>query len=154
MKKKCIPWGRIPINFLPLIRIMKLCILFIVFLYFSGIARTHAQVKRVSLNLENVELREVFKNLKQITGLRFFYNEEILRQEGRRSVNIRNLELNKALEEILDGTKLPYSLLKDVVVIQSLEEKQVTQTVNKYRISGKVMVEKKNPLPGVTGALL
>ena len=153
MKKKCIPWGRIPINFLPLIRIMKLCILFIVFLNFSGIARTHAQVKRVSLNLENVELREVFKNLKQITGLRFFYNEEILRQEGRRSVNIRNLELNKALEEILDGTKLTYSLLKDVVVIQSLEEKQVTQTVKKYRISGKVMDEKKNPLPGVTVAL-
>lgn len=153
MKKNCVPWGRVPINFLPLIRIMKLCILFLVLLNFSGIARSHAQVKRLTLSLENVELREVFKNLKQMTGLRFFYNEEILKQEGLRDVDIRDLELNKALDAILDGTKLTYSLLKDVVVIQSLDEKTGAQAVKRYRISGKVKDDRNNPLPGVTVAL-
>lgn len=153
MKKKFVPWGRIPINFLPLIRIMKLCVFLLFILNFSGIANGRAQMKKVSLNLEKVELREVFKELKQQTGLRFFYNEEKLKQAGVRNIDIRDLELDRALEEILEGTQLTYSLLKGVVVIRSVEEKELPQTVKRYRISGKVTDEKGHPMPGVTVAL-
>lgn len=63
---------------------MKLCLLFTVMLNLSVVAATNAQLKKVSLIMENAELRQVFKKIKQQTGVRFFYNEEKLKNIGNR----------------------------------------------------------------------
>ena len=72
MKKNEVYGRSVPINFNPLFRVMKLCLLFTVMLNLSVVAATNAQLKKVSLIMENAELRQVFKKIKQQTGVRFF----------------------------------------------------------------------------------
>lgn len=153
MKKNEVYGRSVPINFNPLFRIMKLCLLFIVVLNFSVVAETNAQLKRVSLMMENAELRQVFKKLKQQTGVRFFYNEEKLKNVGNRQIEIRDLELEKALDEILEGTELTYTFLRNVVVIKDRESGQeVLEALmqQKRLIRGVVKDEKGVTLPGVS----
>lgn len=151
MKKNDVCGRSIPINFILLFRIMKLCFLFLVIFNFAVVAATSAQVKRVSLTMEYVELRQVFKKLKQQTGLRFFYNEEKLKREGIRQIDISNLELDKALDEILEGTGLTYTFLKDVVVIKDRQEDPMKALLKEKRlITGVVKDEKGLSLPGVS----
>lgn len=151
MKKNYVCGRSIPINFILLFRIMKLFFLFLVIFNLSVVANSNAQVKKVSLTMENAELGQVFKKLKQQTGLRFFYNEEKLRREGTRQVDIRNLELDRALDEILEGTGLTYTFLKDVVVIKDRQEELVEAMLEEKRlITGTVRDEKGGALPGVS----
>lgn len=151
MKKNYVCGRSVPINFILLFRVMKLFLLFLVIFNLSVVAGTNAQVKRVSLTMENAELRQVFKKLKQQTGLRFFYNEEKLKREGIRQIDVRNLELNKALDEILGGTDLTYTFLKDVVVIKDRQQDRIAAILKEKRlITGVVRDEKGIPLPGVS----
>lgn len=153
MKKNNVYGRSVPISFNPLFRIMKLCLLFILVLNLSGVAATNAQLKRVSLTMENAELRQVFKKLKQQTGVRFFYNEEKLKNAGNRRIDICDLELEKALEEILAGTELTYTFLRDVVVIKDRENSRETLEAlmqQKRLIRGVVKDEKGVTLPGVS----
>ena len=64
MKKNEVYGRSVPINFNPLFRVMKLCLLFTVMLNLSVVAATNAQLKKVSLIMENAELRQVFKKIK------------------------------------------------------------------------------------------
>ena len=92
MKKNEVYGRSVPINFNPLFRVMKLCLLFTVMLNLSVVAATNAQLKKVSLIMENAELRQVFKKIKQQTGVRFFYNEEKLKNIGNRRIEIHDLD--------------------------------------------------------------
>ena len=49
MKKNEVYGRSVPINFNPLFRVMKLCLLFTVMLNLSVVAATNAQLKKVSL---------------------------------------------------------------------------------------------------------
>ena len=60
MKKNEVYGRSVPINFNPLFRVMKLCLLFTVMLNLSVVAATNAQLKKVSLIMENAELRQVY----------------------------------------------------------------------------------------------
>lgn len=146
MKKTVYMGESIPINFKPLVRMMKLCILFVIILNFSGIASTRAQMKRVSLDMENVQLGQILKELKKQTGLRFFYNEEKLQQVGRREVNVKDKALVEVLDEILMGTNLTYTVLKDVVVIK--DDPDRLPEVKEVR--GVVRDKEGMPIPGVS----
>ena len=153
MKKNEVYGRSVPINFNPLFRVMKLCLLFTVMLNLSVVAATNAQLKKVSLIMENAELRQVFKKIKQQTGVRFFYNEEKLKNIGNRRIEIHDLELEKALDEILEGTELTYTFLRDVVVIKDRENsREVLETLmqQKRLIRGIVKDEKGITLPGVS----
>ena len=80
MKKNEVYGRSVPINFNPLFRVMKLCLLFTVMLNLSVVAATNAQLKKVSLIMENAELRQVFKKIKQQRSSKelLLFNELIL----------------------------------------------------------------------------
>lgn len=151
MKKKHVHGKRIPINFIPFYRIMKLCVLFVIILNFSAVAGVNAQAKRVTLTLKNVELRQVFKELKRQTGVRFFYNEEKLRNQGVQQIDIQDEELDKALNEILKKTSLTHTILRDVVVIKDKDMSQTPSPIKEKRtIKGTVKDNSGLGLPGVS----
>lgn len=150
MKKNNVYGNDIPINFTLFVRIMKLCFIFLFIFNFSVSATIHAQVKRITLNMENAELRSVFKKLKQQTGVRFFFNGERLKQAGVKKINIQDAELENALDEILEGTDLTWSYWKDVVVIQDREKQSEMPEKEKRLLKGTVKDGSGTTLPGVS----
>ena len=112
--------------------------------------------QNVKLNFENATLRQVFKDLKQQTGFLFIYNEEELDRRAKVSLKEENITLKTALEKILFGLPYSFDLLDDMVVIRPtplLRTAQDSVKVKSYKIVGKVVDDKGEPLPGVTVVL-
>lgn len=104
------------------------------------------QKTKITLNLKDVTLNEVFAELKKQTNYDFFYNSELLKTKGKISVKAENKEVKQLLDEILPGRGLEYSIQQSLITIR--EKKPAT--VQMLSVSGKVVDEKGNPLPGAT----
>ena len=129
-------------------RMKRLGFLLLICLQFSAYATGRAQGMKVSLDMHNVTLEQVLKELKAQTGMRFFYSVEKARGEQKEVVKMTDISLEEALRQVLDGTKLTYEIQQDVIVIREQQEQQ--QSPKERKITGKVTDEEGMPLPGVT----
>ena len=129
-------------------RMTRLGFLLLICLQFSAYATGRAQSMKVSLDMHNVTLEQVLKELKVQTGMRFFYSVEKARGEQKEVVKMTDISLEEALRQVLDGTKLTYEIQQDVIVIREQQEQQ--QSPKERKITGKVTDEEGMPLPGVT----
>ena len=129
-------------------RMTRLGFLLLICLQFSAYSTGRAQGMKVSLDMHNVTLEQVLKELKVQTGMRFFYSVEKARGEQKEVVKMTDISLEEALRQVLDGTKLTYEIQQDVIVIREQQEQQ--QSPKERKIIGKVTDEEGMPLPGVT----
>ena len=129
-------------------RMTRLGFLLLICLQFSAYATGRAQGMKVSLDMHNVTLEQILKELKAQTGMRFFYSVEKARGEQKEVVKMTDISLEEALRQVLDGTKLTYEIQQDVIVIREQQEQQ--QSPKERKITGKVTDEEGMPLPGVT----
>ncbi|MEG2340689.1 MAG: SusC/RagA family TonB-linked outer membrane protein [Odoribacter sp.] len=149
MKKKCYYGRGVPkVNLKKLFLMTKIGFLLVVCLHLSAFAEGYGQKGKVSLDLHNVTLEEVLKELKQQTGMRLFYSVEKMKGEKIAQVKVDEISLDEALQKILKGTRLTYSIQEDVIVIQEIAGGLSASSV--HQIKGKVKDLKGNPLPGVS----
>lgn len=130
---------------------MKFHFVFVFLLSLNISASVYSQQNLVSLNLQNVEMEEFIRAVKQQTGVHFLYNSALIREAGKVSVTAQAEELADVLKRVLETTVLEYEYQNDVIVIKKKgdglpEEKKVVSR----KITGKVVDESGNPLPGVT----
>ncbi len=126
--------------------IMRLCVIFVVFLEFATFANSVAQDQVVSLSLKNVSYYELFSEIHKQTGLRFIYNTNQLEKMSLIDVQVHRKKVADVLSEVLAGTPFTCLFDKEVVmlVLRGNEDKKG------FTIVGKVVDEKKEPMPGVT----
>lgn len=105
------------------------------------------QKTKVTLDLKDVTLNEVFAELKKQTNYDFFYNSEQLKAKGKISVKAEKKEVKQLLDEILPGRGLEYAIQQNLI---SIREAKPVANVQMLTVSGKVVDEKGNPLPGAT----
>ncbi len=128
-------------------------LLFLLFFFavFSVVAKGYCQEGGISLKLHDVSLKEVFKELKSLSGYTFVYSESMLKGLRLKELDLQNASIKEVLDESLKNTDLDYYLQQKVVVIRKATPKLETlfQQEN-HRIQGKVSDEDGNPLPGVS----
>lgn len=112
----------------------------------------NALSQRVSLDLKNAELRQVFRQLKQQTGLLFVYNEEELDKTQRVTLQVSDQEVKEVLDQLFSTLPYTYEIIRDMVAISPAPGKSsIAQSPqNLLRITGRVTDERNQPLPGVT----
>lgn len=116
-------------------------------------AALHSQNKMVTLHLKGVSLEEVIQSLKLQTDYGFFYNidSKDIKKMTNISVDVKNMALEDVLLQILKGTNLTYSIVNDVVILNTRNSIVVNDSVRKNHVLvGRVMDMNKEPLPGVT----
>lgn len=125
--------------------IMKLSLLFVLFSHLSISAVTYSQSKKVNLNLKDVSVMEFFKEIQQQTGYSFVFNQEQAKAIGLLSVKAKEETVGEVLERVLGELNYSYRFEGDIIIItsRSTEKKE-------RKVVGKVVDEKKLPLPGVT----
>ncbi|WP_273496944.1 SusC/RagA family TonB-linked outer membrane protein [Butyricimonas sp. An62] len=129
---------------------MKVFICILVLSLSSVTASTFSQV-RVSIDVKNATLKEVFKEITKLTGYEFVYSNNEIERIGKVSLNVSNKDLKDVLAECLKGTQLWYMIEEQVVVISPKLLQAESKDVNKATIaSGRVVGEDKKPIPGVT----
>ncbi len=125
--------------------------LFVGLLFLAMPFDTYAQERtKVTLDLKNVTLNEMFEEMKKQTDYDFFYNSQLLRTKGTVSVKAESEEVTQVLDRILPGVNLEYKLNNHLVTIRAKEE---TKTLTSTQVTGQVQDEAGNPLPGVAVVL-
>ena len=127
---------------------MRLTMLFLLMTFVSLTATALGQ--RATIKLDNVDLQVAFNEIKQKMGYTFVYNDQVVKNVGKVSVNITSSDIKYILAKCLEGTSLDFYIEDNIVVIKSKAE-QARETERKpVTVKGKVVDEKKQPLPGVT----
>lgn len=127
---------------------MKLTWIILLCTLFSAQASVFSQRMVVSVNLQDVSLDVLFKELGKQAQCDFLYNHNLVKAKGMVSVKVEKKELKQVLDELLPGLGLLYVFDDNVVIIR---EKMVTSPQKSaIRIVGRVTNGYKEPLPGVT----
>jgi TonB-linked SusC/RagA family outer membrane protein len=114
--------------------------------------------QRITLQVNNQEIKTVLNKLNKLTQLRFTYNSSLVRAQQKVSINVVERPLSDVLDELFRPINVSYKIEgKQVVLIKSsaqpgsLAPLPLRDPGNIDRtISGKVSDEKGQPLPGVS----
>ena len=107
-----------------------------------------AQGKAVNMNYKEVSFVEAINSFRQQTGVKFLYNLEKVKDKRCKDLVLKNVPVNEAIATVLKHFGLTYSMVEGVVVVKETEE--TSPTTSTHTITGKVVDQAGNPLPGVT----
>ena len=108
--------------------------------------------QKISIKVNNVNLKAVIEAIEQQTKFGFLYNENEVRQVKNLSLNVKDMDVVKVLDLVLKGSSLMYSIEQETILI-SARERVVGDTVKpmeEWVIRGRVTDKKNGPLPGVS----
>ena len=97
------------------IRIMKLNMLFMLFLTLSSYADSRAQT--VTLSVRKASLESVFAQISQQTDYKFIYDDELISRVPAISLEVKNSSLDAALTKALENTNFQFEIISKTVVI-------------------------------------
>ena len=92
----------------------------LLFFFFS--THTLAQENRVTINLENVSLKEVFSAVEKQTTFRFSYRDVIIDTEKNISISKTDATVSSVLDEVLAGRNLRYNIVSAKSIVISDEQ--------------------------------
>lgn len=127
---------------------MRMCLVLLSCFTFSLSASTYAQQERVSLNMKEVTVKMLLDEIQRQTDLHFIFNTEQTNSLGKVSIEVRNESVEAVLIRLFEGTDLTYSFRGNIIVVKRREDTRGQQEM--LKITGKVVDEKKQVLPGVT----
>src|SRR5687768_9865839 len=86
------------------LRVMKLTAILLMVIALQVSASGHAQ--KLTLDLRNVSLEKVFKDIRKQTGFVFFYEKSILQKTAKISVQVKDVTIEEALKKCLQDQQL------------------------------------------------
>lgn len=125
----------------------KICILFLLLLFSAGL---YSQSRPITLSSKNRPIKEVLAQIEQKTNYRILYNDEVVADDLRVSVNAENESVKNILETILSNTDLMFVQHSDELII--ITKRQYVSQYNE--IFGTVTDENGAPVPYANVVLL
>ncbi|HEY4147519.1 MAG TPA: SusC/RagA family TonB-linked outer membrane protein, partial [Chitinophagaceae bacterium] len=124
---------------------MKLTFVFTCALCLQLSAKVHSQT-RVTLRLQEVSLRDVFLEIEKKTEYRFLFSDNLLQDEVKVTVDVKNELVRDVMAKLLVNTKLDFKVINDnlvVIVSKGPEVKGVP-------VHGKIMNAQNQPVVGAS----
>lgn len=109
-----------------------------------------AEPQRVTLDLKNVSLSVLFKEMKKQTSYKFFYNDSQERGMKSISISVKNETVENVLEQVFKGSAYTCKIEGEQVIVVQRTPQKNTPSFKGINIMGLVTDEKNIPLPGVT----
>lgn len=129
-------------------KMMKLLVLLLTCSCLMLSANTMAQQQRVTLNLKNCSVKDLFYEIQRQTDLFFVYNLRNFENVGTINVKAKNEEVDKVLARVFEGRDVEFLFEDNTVVVRPMPLQQ--QQVQERKVTGVVKDEQGNVLPGVT----
>lgn len=112
--------------FAQMLKVMKLAAFLLLVLAMQVSATGYSQ--KLTLNMRNVTLSKVFKEIRKQTGYTFFYNTEMLEQTDKVSVAVVQADLEDVLGKCLLNKKLNYSIVDNTIILSVKGKDQTEET--------------------------
>lgn len=127
---------------------MKFILLFIFCSFLQAKAELFSQ-RKVSIQMKEVALDQVFRELSRQVDCDFLYNHSVVKQKGHVTVEAKDQELNQLLDQLLPGLGMEYVVDENVIIIREKLQTMNPQT-KETEVGGVVKDEGGVFLPGVT----
>ncbi len=133
---------------------MKLTIFFLLASLFTVNANSYAQKTKIDLNLKNVSIETVLKEIEQKTDFKFLYNNNEIDTQREVSIDVYKKSVSDILDTIFNNSNITYILKKKQIVLRKNTFKssflfdKIENLQN--QVSGKVTDVNNVPLLGVT----
>ena len=133
------------------VNIMKLTFILLFVSFMQVSASLYSQDARVSIQVKETLIEDVFQLIEQQTNYVFVYNHEQVSKVGKISAEFKDQCVAEVLDICLKGSGLRYELLENTIIIRQAGERVQSDKELKGRvIKGVVTDTKKGPIPGVT----
>src|SRR5690349_17568994 len=101
--------------------------------------------EKISLKVKNEEIGRAIAKIEKLTSYRFLYNSELKEIKHKVSLDVKDAKVSDVLDLLLSNAGLTFELINDrLIAIKKENVRDVAITV-----SGRVINERKEPLPGV-----
>lgn len=147
MKKNVYRTGKVRLNqFLKVILMLKFILVLILITSVQAFSKGYSQSK-INVSFENMSLKKALKEIEKKSDYHFLYNDDLLiKNDLPATLSITNASLDEAMQILLKGTNLAYTLGDNNLVILFEKGKAVAPVT----ITGRVTDENNQPLPGVS----
>lgn len=135
-----------------LLRIMKLTYLFILVGVLQSAASSYAQTAKLTLNLSQVTLSELFNEVENQSEFRFFYDSNEVDLSGKVSINVDGTSIDEILYTVLDETDYAYEIVDRHIIVKNNGSVSKLESESKQQksVTGTVTDGTGQALPGVT----
>lgn len=109
--------------------------------------------KKVTINKENVPVKEILEEIQRQTGFDFVVNADIIAELGRKSLKVNNITVDQVLKLLLQGSMYEYQVVGTHItfVLKNVAGREEGKKVDLITVKGKVTdAESKQPIPGAT----
>ena len=136
---------------------MKLTTLLLVISLFEIHASSYSQNTKVSLNLKDATIEQVFREIESKTEFKFLYKNKEIELNRKVSINVKNKNINEILGQLFKDTKIGFKVYENRQIILSLQpvpqeaiKKNIDEEVQikEKQISGKVTDKSGMPIAG------
>lgn len=103
--------------------------------------------KRITIDFKNTFVRQIIYELRKQSGMNFMFEDSQIDKMAPRTLQLKNVSIEKALDELLKDTEYTYKITgNSVAIVRKVENKQVEG----HTVSGVVTDKNGDPLVGVT----
>ena len=89
---------------------MKLTTLLLIVSLFEIHANSYSQNTKVSLNLKNATVEQVFREIESKTEFKFLYKNKDVELNRKVSILVKKKNINEVLDELFKGTKIDFKV--------------------------------------------
>ncbi len=144
---------RVP-HLIKLLRVMKITGILLMFALIQVSASTYSQSTKLTLDLKNVTLSELFNKIEKTSEFHFFYDSGKLDLSKEVSLTTENSNIETILSDLFKGSDISYEIFDRYIIIKNKGQKSTTNEITTQQqprtVSGIVTDSNKQPLPGVT----
>ncbi|MBU1486007.1 MAG: TonB-dependent receptor [Bacteroidetes bacterium] len=130
--------------------IMKLITIILITSLMQVSAKSLAQ--NITISEKNITLKQLFKEIRIQTGYSFIYDAETIKSSKPITIKVKAASLEKVLDICFKDQSLDYEIKNKTIILKN-KSTYTTNTlsfISEQTISGKVLDENGDPLPGVS----
>lgn len=109
--------------------------------YASGYSQS-----KITLSLKSANLKEALRQIEKKSQFRFLYNQQILKNVDKVSVQVSNALLSEVMAQLLMGTPINYKLLGSDLVVLNISESTGAPLPPPVKITGRVTSTDGSPI--------
>ena len=149
MKKKLMYAWRVNPLMQKILLIMRLTLFLMVLSVLSAFSSSYAQKTKLSLKVQNSQVKEVLNEIENQSDFFFMYDNKQIDVERRVNLEINSLNIDQALQKLFEGTSTNYKVVnRQILLYNENESSAYSQQTSK--VAGKVTDSAGSSLPGVS----
>ncbi|GAA3575993.1 TonB-dependent receptor [Snuella lapsa] len=133
---------------------MKLTTLFLLVSLLKIQANTYSQNTKISLDLENTSIQNVFNTIESSSDFRFLYNHLKVDLDRKVSIHVKKERISDILKSLFADTDVYFTVKKKLIILKTSKKKEdkevIVATPFQQSVTGKITDANGVPLPGAS----